>query len=146
MIIISACLAGIPCRYNETDFSIPELIRFIDSEKNITVCPEILGGLPCPRSPCEIRKTENGISVIGKDGKNYTKAFRLGAEKVLKICRENNVTTAILKARSPSCGCGKIYDGTFSGTLIDGNGICAELLLKNGITVYTEENWKETKY
>jgi uncharacterized protein YbbK (DUF523 family) len=79
---------------------------------------------------------------MGKDGNDYTEEFQRGAEKVLELCRKNNIKTAILKAKSPSCGCGKIYDGTFSGTLIDGNGICAEILLKNGISVYTEENWE----
>jgi uncharacterized protein YbbK (DUF523 family) len=141
MIIISACLAGVLCRYNGEDFPVPELSSFIDTNETIKVCPEMLGGLSAPRSPCEIQKSESGTSVFGKDGNDYTEEFFLGAQKVLEICRENNIKTAILKVRSPSCGCGKIYDGTFSGNLIDGNGVCAELLLKNGISVYTEENW-----
>jgi D-alanine-D-alanine ligase len=141
MIIISACLAGVPCRYNGTDFPVPELNAFIENKNFLCVCPEMLGGLSAPRSPCEIKKHRGEISVIGKDGNDYTEEFQRGAEIVLEICRSNNAKTAVLKARSPSCGCGKIYDGTFSGKLIDGNGVCAELLLKNGISVYTEENW-----
>jgi D-alanine-D-alanine ligase len=141
MILISACLAGIPCRYNGEDYPVPELTSFIENNETMSVCPEILGGLSAPRSPCEIRRTETGTSVFGKDGNDYTEEFFFGAETVLRICQRNNIKTAILKAKSPSCGCGKIYDGTFSRTLIDGNGVCAEILLKNGITVYTEENW-----
>ena len=143
MIIISACLMGVPCRYNGEDFPLPELRGFIGNNKALSVCPEVLGGLPVPRSPCEIKKIGTEISVFGKDGKDYTEEFYLGAKKVLEICKKNNIKSAVLKAKSPSCGCGKIYDGTFSGRLIDGNGICAELLLKNGISVYTEETWKD---
>ncbi len=143
MIIISACLAGTPCRYNGKDYPVPGLSEFAKSGKTITLCPEILGGLAVPREPCEIRVSGTGLSVIGKDGKDHTRAFHLGAEKVLEICRKHHIKSAILKSKSPSCGCGIIYDGSFSGTLTSGNGICADLLLKNGISVYTEENWEQ---
>jgi uncharacterized protein YbbK (DUF523 family) len=103
--------------------------------KAILVCPEQLGGLTTPRLPSEIK---NG-KVINKEGKDVSKGFRRGSELVLEIAKEYECKKAIFKARSPSCGKDQIYDGTFSGKLVKGNGITAELLMKNGIEVKTEE-------
>ncbi|QQO10294.1 DUF523 domain-containing protein [Breznakiella homolactica] len=143
MYLISACLAGIPCRYNGTSVHKPEFSELVNSGKAIAACPEVLGGLPIPRPPCEIRIENRQTKVIGRDGYEYTQAFVLGAEKTLRICRRYRITTAILKSMSPSCGCGRIYDGSFSGTIRTGKGVTAELLTANRIVVFTEENWKE---
>ena len=137
MILVSACLLGINCQYNgESDFT-KELLEFLkDKGEFIAVCPEVLGGLPIPRDGAEII----GEKVQTVKGKDVTKEFLSGAEKVLKFAKENNVDLAILKAKSPSCGVGMIYDGTFSRKLIEGDGITAALLRKNGIKVMTEKD------
>lgn len=100
----------------------------------IPVCPEMLGGLPTPRSQCEI---VNG-RVLGRDGTDYTEQFEKGAGLVLALAERFGCGAAILKDRSPSCGCGTIYDGSFSGILVEGNGVAAEMLLRNGIRVINE--------
>jgi len=135
MIIVSACLAGIKCRYNGESYGNEEVARLVSAGKALPVCPEQLGGLPTPRYPAEIR---NG-AVVDSEGRELTDAFYAGAEEVLRLCRLTDCKKAILKARSPSCGCGQIYDGSFSGRLVSGNGVLARLLLENGIDVMTEE-------
>ena len=136
-VIISACLLGIPCRYDGKSKQIftNEQIKALKAKFNlIPVCPEIYGGLPTPRTGSERVDTR----VIMKDATDVTQNFEKGASITLDLCRILGARMAILKEKSPSCGKGKIYDGTFSGTLKDGFGVTAELLLKNGITVYTE--------
>ncbi|HPQ43980.1 MAG TPA: DUF523 domain-containing protein [Syntrophales bacterium] len=136
MIIVSACLAGIPCRYDgkrNTRKKIQELVR---EGKAIPVCPEQLGGLPTPRPASEIQSGK----VVNTEGRDVSHEFRRGAEIVLAIAQEYGCEEAILKSRSPSCGKGTIYDGTFSGKTVSGNGITADLLIRNGIKVRTEEN------
>jgi len=137
MILVSACLLGVNCQYNgESDFT-KELLEFLKNKGEfITVCPEVLGGLPIPRDGAEI--VANKVKTT--KGNDVTKKFLEGAEKVLKFAKENNVDLAILKAKSPSCGVGMIYDGTFSRKLIEGDGITAALLRKNGIKVMTEKD------
>lgn len=137
MILVSACLLGINCQYNgESDFT-KELLEFLkDKGDFIAVCPEVLGGLPIPRDGAEIV----GDKVKTVKGNDVTKEFLNGAERVLKFAKENNVDLAILKTKSPSCGVGTIYDGTFSRKLIEGDGITAALLRKNGIKVMTEKD------
>ena len=137
MILISACLLGTKCQYNgENDFT-KELLEFLKNKGEfIAVCPEVLGGLSIPRDGAEII----GDKVKTVNGKDVTKEFLNGAEKVLKIAKENNIDLAILKAKSPSCGVDTIYDGTFSRKLIEGDGITAALLRKNGIKVMTEKD------
>lgn len=116
--------------------AVAELVR---QGKAIPVCPELLGGLSAPRSPCEIVKTEDGeIKVINKDGKDCTREFLMGAGKTLALAKAHGVRKAILKSRSPSCGCGQVYDGTFSGKLTEGYGITAKLLKDHRIEVCTE--------
>lgn len=138
-IIVSACLLGEKVRYDGTGKSVEGIIDLSGRYELITVCPEVLGGLPIPRPRSEIR---NG-RVFSIDGNDVTKEFRSGAEKVLKLCLEAGATKAILKARSPSCGKGRVYDGRFLGVLTDGNGIACDLLLENGIEVYDENDyWK----
>ncbi|AHM58172.1 hypothetical protein EAL2_808p06690 (plasmid) [Peptoclostridium acidaminophilum DSM 3953] len=141
MYIVSSCLAGINCRYDGKSNENKFVIELVKQGKALPVCPEVLGGLPIPRTCCEIIADKNGNkSVIGKDGRDYTTEYELGAEKTFEIAKIVGAKKAILKSKSPSCGCGLIYDGTFSGRLIEGNGLTAELLIRNGIDVYTENN------
>lgn len=138
MILLSACLAGVPCRMDGQSKPVPDLRALYERGEAVLVCPEVLGGLPTPRSPSE--RQPDG-SVRNADGEDVTSYFRRGAEAALDISRENLCTCAVLKARSPSCGKGFIYDGSFSHTVVPGNGVCAELLLAAGIPVWTEEEY-----
>ncbi len=137
MIIVSACLAGYRCRYDGKTVPNDAVLELMRRGEAIPVCPEMLGGLPCPRTPSE--RTADGKRVVMRDGKDVTDAYRIGAEETLRLARMYGCTHAILKARSPSCGCGLIYDGTFSGTLKEGDGVAAELLKENGITVEAKD-------
>lgn len=144
MILVSACLCGINCRYDGKANPCDEAIRLLKDNKAIPVCPEQLGGLSTPREPSEIsggtaEDVINGNArIINIKGEDVTKEFLKGASQVLKIALETRCTKAILKAKSPSCGCGKIYNGEFTKTIINGNGLTAELLIRNGIEVITE--------
>lgn len=133
-IIVSACLLGNKVRYDGKDSFKEEIAMLSEKYELIPVCPEVLGGLMIPRDPAEI----NGSLVLTNKGKDVTINFREGAQTVLDLCKENHISKAIMKSKSPSCGKGKIYDGSFSHHLIDGNGIAVELLLKNNIKVYNE--------
>ena len=145
MYIVSACLAGVCTRYDAKIYEDNNIIKLIDSKQVILVCPEQLGGLSTPRPPAEIvggdgnDVLEGKAKVINKNGEDVTKSFIKGAEETLRIAELYKVNKAILKRSSPSCGCGRIYDGSFSGNKIDGDGITSALLKKNGIEVMTEE-------
>lgn len=134
-ILISACLAGINCKYNGGNNNNDKIIELIKNGNAILICPEQLGGLKTPRTPAE--RLEN--KVITKDNQDVTEEYFKGANEVLEIAKKFNIKKAILKSRSPSCGKNKIYDGTFSHTLTNRDGVTAELLRKNGIEVITEE-------
>ncbi len=134
-IIVSACLLGTPCRYDGKSKPSEAVIALGEKYELVPVCPECFGGLSTPRKPCEIK---NG-RVIRIDGKDCTHEYTLGAQKSLEIARENEADIAILKSKSPSCGKYQIYDGTYSGTLISGQGIAAKLFMENNITVLDEE-------
>jgi len=131
MIMVSACLAGVNCNYDAANRENASVVKLVKEGRAIMVCPEQLGGLTTPRPPAEISMGR----VFTKNGDNITEAFTRGANEVLKICKKYNCHKAILKANSPSCGCGKIYDGNFNGTLVDGDGITAALLKKHGLEV-----------
>ena len=147
MILISACLAGINCKYSGGNNLNPELRDLVNSGKAVPVCPEQLGGLLTPRTPAEIIKdSEENIKVITKTGTDVTKEYILGAERALAIAKALNIKTAVLQSRSPSCGCGYIYDGTFTKHLIVGNGITAELFIKNGIKVFSDETYLKQSF
>ena len=142
MVIISACLAGKPCRYDGRAKADAEILQRIESgEAYLAACPECLGGLPIPRTPSEISAgtgadvLEGRAKVLAQDGEDRTAAFRRGAEAFLRLALEHGCKEAILKEKSPSCGCGMIYDGTFTGSLRPGNGVAAELLARNGIKI-----------
>ena len=138
-ILISACLLGIPCRYDGASKAQPCVEELARRHELVPVCPEQLGGLPTPRDPSERREGR----VVMNTGADVTEQYRRGAEAALRLCRMLGCEAAILKERSPSCGHGTIYDGTFTGTLTDGDGVTAELLLRNGIPVYGESQAAE---
>ncbi len=135
-IIVSACLLGSKVRYDgkeKKNNKVTELSVFYNV---IPICPEVDGGLSIPRDPCEII----GDRVVTKNGTDCTKEYSLGAKKALDLAKEKRIRFAVLKENSPSCGYNMIYDGTFSHKLIKGKGIAANLLEKNGIKVYTEND------
>lgn len=136
-ILVSACLLGVNCRYNGIPKEHPGVLSLLkrDDITLIPVCPEQLGGLCTPRHPSEVQKDGR---VVMNDGTDVTKQYCQGAEEALKLARLYGCRTAILKERSPSCGCGMIYDGSFSKTLTQGNGKTSDLLLKEGIQVLGE--------
>ena len=133
-LLISACLLGIPCRYDGKSVKKLNLEGLTEKYNLIPICPEIYGGLSTPRIPSE----RVGELVLMKDGTDVTENYLRGAEASLTIALANGCSVALLKERSPSCGKGKIYDGTFSGTLTDGDGVATELLSSKGISVFGE--------
>ena len=133
-ILVSACLLGVNCRYDGGGALYEDILKTFPDYCLIPVCPEQLGGLPTPRMAAEISEGR----VRTKDGRDVTEEYVKGAEETLKIARLFDCDHAVLKERSPSCGFGKIYDGTFSGKLIDGDGLTAKLLAENGIKVLGE--------
>jgi uncharacterized protein YbbK (DUF523 family) len=142
MYLISACLAGVDCRYDGKNARNESVVRLFESGQGIAVCPEVLGDLPIPRPPCEINRGEDrNDRVIDMNGIDRTDAFAEGAARTLAVCRAAGICKAILKQGSPSCGCGVIHDGEFTGVKIPGSGITARLLIENGIEVMSEEDW-----
>lgn len=145
MLLISACLVGVNCKYNGGNNEVDKIRKIAQEEKAILICPEQLGGLPTPRLPCEIvggdgKKVLRGeAKVLDQNGRDQTQFFIKGAQETLKIAKLYGARTAILKARSPSCGSGVIYDGSFQGRKIKGDGVTAALLKENGIDVFSEE-------
>ena len=135
-IAVSACLLGKNCKYNGGNNYSKKVSDYIKGHEAVPVCPEVLGGLSTPREPAEI---VNG-RVSHKDGTSVDKEFRQGAETALRIVTEQQIDLVILQARSPSCGVNTIYDGSFSGKIIPGQGVFAELLKKNGIKVIDAED------
>ena len=134
MILVSACLLGEDCKYDGGNNKNESVLKYLDGKKYISVCPEMLGGLKCPRLPSEILCDR----VIAKDGKDVTENFASGAKKVLEIALKYNVKEAVLKESSPSCGSNFVYDGSFTKTKIKGMGITAKMLETEGITVKSE--------
>ncbi len=139
--LVSACLAGFCCRYDGRDNENQDIVTLVKEGKAVPVCPEQLGGLPTPRCPAEI-VGGNGFDVITgnarvitMDGKDVTDTFIKGAFEAWKLCRKYNIQEALLKSKSPSCGAHKIYDGTFSERLMEGMGVTAAFLKKNGVRV-----------
>ena len=130
-IMVSACLLGQKCKYNGGDNYCESLMDFLKGHEVIPVCPEVAGGLPVPRPSCEI---VDGI-VMNKAGESADREFRTGAGLCLKKAIDERIDLAILQSRSPSCGVNQIYDGTFSGKLIEGRGIFADLLMQNGFRI-----------
>ena len=138
-LLVSACLMGAACRYDGKRQPLPALDRLMERYHLIPVCPEQLGGLPTPRVPAE----RCGGRVLTRDGQDVTAEYEAGADEVLRLARLYGCTKALLKERSPSCGHGQIYDGTFSGVKIPGSGITAQLLEDQSLTIFGESHWEE---
>lgn len=145
-IIVSACLAGENCKYTGGNNYHPQIAQMVAKGLALPVCPEVWGGLPTPRAASEIIAADGQDVLAGRgkvltnDGTDVTEQFILGAEKVLTFARENNITMAILKERSPSCGVNFIYDGTFKGIRRPGHGVLTALLRQEGFKVNSEEH------
>ena len=145
-ILVSACLLGVNCNYKGGNRLNDKVLALIKDKNFIPICPEIYGGFATPRPDAEIaggqgdKVLQGDSKVVEPDGTDVSAKFVSGAEEVLKIAKLAGATLAILKSRSPSCGVGKTYDGSFTKTLVDGNGVLAALLSKNGIKMITEED------
>lgn len=140
-VLVSACLLGENCKYNGGN-NLVELLLEELLEKGIGVvsfCPECAGGLPTPRVPAE----RLGDRVVNQLGKDVTEQFLAGARAAVELAVQQDCRAAVLKKNSPSCGCGRIYDGTFTGTLVDGDGVTAQLLQRHGIVVYNEDTYEK---
>lgn len=144
MILVSACLCGLNCKYDGRNNEHPFFAEMLNRGDVITVCPEVLGGLPIPRKPAEIiQGTGSDVlagtaQVIAHDGEDLTKFFVKGAQRSLELAQEHQVDLVILKSNSPSCGVGKIYDGTFTHQIREGHGVTAALLKENGLSVVSD--------
>jgi uncharacterized protein YbbK (DUF523 family) len=132
-ILISACLIGCNCRYDGRNQLRAEMIKLHEGGHAIAVCPEELGELGTPRPPCE----KVGTQIFSIDGSDRTDAYIKGAQRALELAQQQQVTAAFLKSKSPMCGHKQIYDGTFSGKLTEGHGVFAELLIANGIKIFS---------
>ena len=148
-ILVSACLLGTNCKYSGGNNLTPNVLELMKEHTLIPVCPEQLGGLTTPRNPCEIYSGDGSevlggrAKVINNIGEDLTVQFVKGAQETLNLAKLYGCTSAILKANSPSCGCGIIYDGSFNRKLKEGSGVTAQLLLDNGIIVMTENDFEE---
>ena len=138
-VLVSACLVGENCKYNGGNNKNAKIIEFLKDKEVILVCPEVMGGLSTPRFKSEIL----GDKVINEYGDDVSEYFANGAKIALSKAIENNVTLAILKEKSPSCGVKKVYNGQFNGTLVKGSGVFSSLIGQLGIKILTEEDFKE---
>lgn len=138
-IMVSACIAGIRCRYDGTAVWLDFLDAIKDKVCLIPVCPEVYGGMPTPRPPGE----RQGGKIYDRSGEDVTDRYTQGAADVATLAGRLGVDAAILKERSPSCGNGRIYDGSFTSTLIDGDGVLAEMLIAKGIKVFDTAQYEQ---
>lgn len=153
-LLISSCLLGEDVRYDGENSSIAYGSAFTFSEKELfmdilcenevySFCPEVSGGLSIPREPAELISRTKPFIVKNKNGDDVTINFLLGARNTLELCKNDDIKVALLKSKSPSCGNEKIYDGTFSKNLVEGQGLTAKLLIENSIKVFNETQLKE---
>ena len=151
MKIVSACLIGINCMWSGKSKPCQKVIDLVKQGKAIPVCPEQLGGLKTPRVPQEIQGgtgrdvLNEKCKVVNKNGEDVTEQFIRGAEEALRIAKLVNAKECSAKSKSPSCGCGLTYDGTFYGNLIPGDGVATAFLKKNGIRVMNEKEYCQKK-
>ena len=141
-LLISSCLLGVASRYDGRSvekLTAADLERLCERYALVPFCPEVYGGLTTPRLPSEIR--DGGVFMV--DGTDVTENYKRGAEEALRLCKKLGIGKAVLKEKSPSCGKGTVYDGTYSGTLTDGDGVTAALLSENGIEVFGESRLEE---
>lgn len=141
-IAVSACLVGKNTKYDGTNNYNKSVMEYLKDKEYILICPEVTGGLPTPRVPSE---RVNG-KVINKENIDVTHNFVIGASKTLEELKKQNIELVIVKSKSPSCGYKQIYDGTFTGTIIEGNGVFTELAVKNGIQILTEKDIENKKF
>lgn len=150
-IMVSACLVGVRCVYDGSHKRRPRLVTLHKKGGAVLFCPEVLGGLKIPHPPSEIKGGGGAdvlagrARVISRDNSDVTAFFLEGAEKALALAVAKKIKKAVTKARSPSCGCGQIYDGTFSRTLVRGDGVATALLKQNGVQVMTDEAYLNIK-
>ena len=143
-ILISACLLGVQCRHNGCDSKSESVMGTFEADELIPICPEQFGGLPPPRPPAEIvggdgaDVLDGNARVMTVERENKTEAFLHGAQQALEIAERHNATYAVLKSKSPSCGCGQVYDGSFVGNVTAGDGVTAALFRRHGIEIMTE--------
>jgi uncharacterized protein YbbK (DUF523 family) len=146
MIIVSACLAGVSCRHDGSSKTNKIIQKLVSEKLALPICAEVMGGRPIPRVPCEItggtaeQVLDGSARVKDKNGNDVTEEILEGVKNVQKAVKRMNVNAVILKTKSPTCGKGRIYDGTFSGQMIDGNGVLTAALLRDGVKVFTEED------
>ena len=140
-VLVSACLLGENCKYNGGNNYDPNVVAFLKGKEVIPICPEVMAGLGIPRIPIEIVNGE----LRDRNGKSVDEALRKAVAEVLKLAGEEQITCAVLKSRSPTCGVHQIYDGTFSGTLISGSGSLAKALMETGLQVMDAEDLKSCK-
>lgn len=145
MILVSACLLGLECRYDGSDNKDDGVVDFLKDKAYMPVCPEQMGGLTTPREPAEITHEGDIQKVYAKDGTDVTAAFEKGAQETLKLKMLTGAEYAILKATSPSCGSRHIYDGSFSKKLLKGEGLTAEVLRNHGVCIFNEKNYTEMR-
>lgn len=144
-IAVSACLLGVPCRFDGTSKPSDAVRAYLErtNAEVVRVCPEVMGGLSIPHPPHEIRLGADGaLRVVDEAGADHTAAFEAGARAACRAAVERGCTHAILKAKSPSCGVGQVYDGTFSGTLVPGDGLAAAALREAGLVLATEKDFE----
>lgn len=146
LVLVSACLVGVKCRYSGENVPCAMLEKQFEQGLLVPMCPEMLGGLPAPRLPCELQTDAAGnLIVVTKNGNDVTAEFTMGAEMTVAAAMALGIKRAVMKSKSPSCGCGVIYDGTFSGQLVAGNGLTVQKLIVAGIVVVDENEWMEEK-
>ena len=141
-IAVSACLVGKNTKYDGTNNYNKAVMEYLKDKEYILICPEVTGGLPTPRVPSE----RVNDKVINKENIDVTHNFVIGASKTLEELKEQNIELVIVKSKSPSCGYKQIYDGTFTGTIIEGNGVFTELAVKNGLKILTEKDIENKKF
>jgi uncharacterized protein YbbK (DUF523 family) len=150
-VLVSACLIGEPVRYDGSAAGCehPVLARWRQEARLVPCCPEMAGGLGTPRPPMELvdgdgdAALEGMARVLGQAGEDGTRAFIEGARATLELCRRLRIRLAVLKERSPSCGSGQLHDGTFTNSVVPGQGVTAALLRRHGIAVYSETQWDQ---
>ena len=144
-VAVSACLLGVRCRFDGRSKPSMEVQRFLECHECqvVKICPEIMGGLPIPHPPHEQRVLDGQVCVVDAEGNDHTEAFEAGARAACALVCDSGCTHAILKAKSPSCGVGEVYDGTFSDVLVPGDGVATKMLKEAGVVVATEKNFRQ---
>lgn len=141
-VLVSACLLGENCKYNGGNNASPAILEFLKDKQVIPICPELLAGMPAPRPPVEIKDAR----VIRKNGEDVTDAYCSGVQKAMQRAAQQPIDLVILKSRSPTCGVGQRYDGTFTNTLVQQSGLFAEALLQAGYTVKSSDDFKTQRF